>query len=140
MIAMLAGGLGLMPLGSAFADQVLEVPSNASAVSAPVAPSEAAPTHRRQHRQAAAAPMPANLGSLQDYERETEQDPSTGAGGNFAGGSNFAMGAGAGNPIFEINGNNRQSLAQNALLGVLMIGLFAMQANAAHHHHHSYPY
>ena len=127
--------LALVPARFAFADQVLELPSAAappatSAVDATPPNDTAVSAPRKSHHQTVAA-VPANLGTLQDYERETDEDPSVGGPSNYA---NFA-GAPT-HPPFEINGNSQQSLAQNAILGVLLIGLFAMEANAGHHHRH----
>jgi hypothetical protein len=126
----------------ALADQVLELPQNsAESTSSPPAsiasPDETAPPHKPRHR--AMAPVPQNLGTLQDYERENGEDAS-GAPLNSANSANFANFAGApsnpATPLFEIGGNNHQTVAQNAILGVLMLGLFAMEVQSAHHHHH----
>jgi hypothetical protein len=144
----LVTSLCLLPSSIAFADQVLELPQNpASSVSSPAstAPTEE-PIHPHKHHHshasesaaedstAASAPLPANLGTLQDYERDNDEDPSAGAASNFAGGPSYS--ANPANPVFELSGNSHQTLAQNAILGVLMIGLFAMEVQAAHHHHH----
>jgi|ERR1700683_2317654 hypothetical protein len=134
----------------AFADQVLELPQNAaSSVSSPASTVPAdEPIHPHKHHHhasesaaeastAASAPLPANLGTLEDYERDNDEDPSAGAASNFASGPSYpAYSANPANPVFELSGNSHQTLAQNAILGVLMIGLFAMEVQAAHHHHH----
>jgi hypothetical protein len=125
---------------------VLELPQNAasSGSSAPAtsdaSSGETVTPHTKRHHRAAAstaqasAPLPANLGTLQDYERDNDEDPSAGAPSNFASGPSYP--ANPANPVFELTGNSHQTLAQNAILGVLMIGLFAMEVQAAHHHHH----
>jgi hypothetical protein len=121
-----------MPVRVALADQVLELPQiSASGDASPpsgTASDDGATLARSRPHLRAAAPLPKNLGTLQDYESENDEDASTGIASNFAGVPS--------NPRFDISGNNGQALAQNALLGALLIGLFAMEANAAHHHHH----
>jgi hypothetical protein len=39
------------------------------------------------------------------------------------------------NQRFEVN-RNRDQFAQNAMLGMLVIGLFAMELGQPHHHRH----
>ncbi len=91
------------------------------------------------------APLPANLGSVEDYEHQDGEDaPSTsysrrysssGFGGQAAGfggtGGNFA----GANLQFD-PGHDRQALTNNLILGALALGLFAMEVQASHHHHH----
>jgi hypothetical protein len=123
-----------MPVGAAFADQVLEVPSSAESsmparAVAPTSADEASPP-RHAHREAM-TPVPKDLGSLQDYQRETESDPSAGPPvGLAAGYASAPM-----NPRLEGN-RNRDQFAQNAMLGMLVIGLFAMEMSQPHHHRH----
>ena len=130
LAATLAVSVCLLPVGAAFADQVLEVPSSAEA-SMPahaVAPGSADETSPPRHaRRQVATPLPKDLGTLQDYERETESDPSAGAPSGYASA-----------PMNQrLEGNrNRDQFAQNAMLGVLIIGLFAMELSQPHHHRH----
>jgi hypothetical protein len=130
LAATLAASIGLMPVGAAFADQVLEVPSSAESSMPPpaVASTSADETSppRHAHREAM-TPVPKDLGTLQDYQRETESDPSAGPPAGYA---SAPM-----NPRFEGN-RNRDQFTQNAMLGVLMIGLFAMELSQPHHHRH----
>jgi hypothetical protein len=131
LAATLAASLCLMPVRAAFADQVLEVPSSAEstpprAVASTVAETSPRPTHRQ-----ALAPVPKDLGTLQDYERETESDAS--ASPRMGGAPGLA--SAPMNQRFEAS-RNRDMMAQNAMLGVLMIGLFAMEMSQPHHHRH----
>ncbi|HVN26905.1 MAG TPA: hypothetical protein VMT64_00385 [Candidatus Binataceae bacterium] len=122
------GSLIMAPARSAFADQVLEIPST-------VAPTASTPSdYSRTMRTSHPAPLPSNLGTLQDYERETDADSNTGNPSNYP--SNH--GAGSVNPLFEVKGNDQQALLQSAVLGALLIGAFAMEMHAAHHHHRHY--
>ena len=125
----LAASLCLMPVGAAFADQVLELPPTAQSPApsrAFVNSSATESTPRHAHRQAI-EPLPEGLGTLQDYERETASDTSAAPAAGYA--------TAPANQRFEGN-RNRDVVAQNAMLGVLMIGLFAMELSTAHHHRH----
>ena len=129
LTATLAASICLVPVGAAFAEQVLEVPSSAESSTPPraVARTSADETSPRDAHREAMAPLPKDLGTLQDYERETESDPSASA---PAGYTSAPM-----NQRFEGHRNPDQ-LAQNAMLGVLIIGLFAMELSQPHHHRH----
>lgn len=119
---------------------IAPVPTEASASDEIAAP------RRSPHRTAIArrdstAPLPANLGSVDDYEHQDGDDSSSsprsassrfsGSGGGFATPGNF----GAANLQFD-PGNDRHALTNNLVLGALVIGLFAIEVQAAHQHHH----
>lgn len=149
----LAASLCIAPITTALADQVLEVPQMAApATSADASAKDAAPAAHPRHshhevteRPKAMAPLPANLGSVEDYEHQDGEDApsssysrrysSSGFGGQAAGfggpGGNFA----GANLQFD-PGHDRQALTNNLILGALAIGLFAMEVQASHHHHH----
>jgi hypothetical protein len=129
LAATLAASISLMPVGAAFADQVLEVPSSVapSTSAQPNSNSTADETSPHHAHRQAMAPVPKDLGTLQDYERETESDASAGPPAGYA---SAPM-----NQRFEVN-RNRDQFAQNAMLGMLVIGLFAMELGQPHHHRH----
>jgi hypothetical protein len=118
----------VLPMRTAFADQVLELPqaparaasSDTSRDASRYVPDDVAPKpapHRR-----AMAPMPAGLGSIDDYESQDGSSSSSGI-------------AGAGlSPRIDPN-RNGDALANEVILGALVIGLFAMEVHAAHQHH-----
>lgn len=119
--AVLAAGICVLPARSAFADQVLELPPTAAPASSRDASVDAAPEPEPKHH--AMAPLPAGLGSIEDYEQQGEPSSSAGI-------------AGA-RPSLRIDpNNNRQALANDVILGALAIGLFALEVHAAHQHRH----
>jgi len=124
LVAIIAMSMCLVPAEMAFADPVLELPQLATA-STPMNASadETAPPRRR-----AKAPMPKGLGTLQDYERDTESAPSPR--------SSAGLATTPTNQRFEGNSNNGQTLAQNVIFGALVLGLFAMELHTAHQHRH----
>jgi hypothetical protein len=126
LAAILAMSICVTEAGMAFADPVLELPQLAT-TSTPIdtAADETAPVKPRPRETVA---MPKELGTLQDYERESDSDPAV---GNSQG---FASSAPA-NRRFEANPSG-QTLAQNVIIGALMLGVFAMELHAAHQHRH----
>lgn len=125
----LAASILALPATKALADgQVLELPQVANA------PSESAPVVRRRHvapppTQMADAPMPAGMGTLQDYEH---QDDSTAQ--NSSSPSSFAIGGSNGAVGVDPNGN-RDALIGDAILGAVAIGLFALEVHQARRHY-----
>lgn len=106
---------------------------------APASRETAAPP-RSSHRVAVAprdltAPMPANLGSVDDYEHQEGDDSSSVSSRAASSGFGTAGNFGGANLRFD-PGNNRQALANNLVLGALVLGLFAMEVQASHQHHH----
>ena len=86
--------------------------------------------------------MPANLGSVDDYEHQDGDDTSLssprsassgfgGSGARFGTPGNF----GAANLQFE-PGNDRHALTNNLILGALVLGLFAMEVQSAQQQRH----
>ena len=132
----------------AFADPVLEIPQMNAPVptEAPAASEASAPSrsshHAAQAQRAATAPMPANLGSIDDYEHQDGDDSSSysarAASSGFGGaGAGLGMPGNFGGANLQFDrGNDRQALANNLVLGALVLGLFAMEVQASHHHHH----
>jgi hypothetical protein len=68
-------------------------------------------------------PLPADLGSIDDYENQGEDSP---ASSRVGGPANVRFGP----------NENRANLVNDVILGALVIGLFAMEANAAHQQRH----
>src|SRR5579862_1701594 len=142
LAGILAIGIGLMPATHALAEQVLEVPqiaTPASAASTASAGSEAPaaiPHHR--HRQTAQrnidAPTPSNIGSIDDYEHQEEADSFPGS-SRYASSSNFAgsgFGGNYGGTTLQFeSGNSREAVTNNLILGAMVLGLFAMEVDAA---------
>ena len=119
--AVLVACICILPARTAFADQVLELPATAAPASSPDTSADGARETQPKHH--AMAPMPAGLGSIEDYERQGEPSSSAGI-------------AGA-RPSLRIDrNNNRQALANDVILGALAIGLFALEVHAAHQHRH----
>jgi len=82
--------------------------------------------------------MPANLGSIDDYEHQEDEDRPAYAGSSGYASSNSSGGGFGGNYggttlRFE-PGNGREALTNNLLLGAVVLGLFAMEVDASHHH------
>jgi hypothetical protein len=122
--ALLAVSTCALPATSAFAEQVLELPQAAAQTPSADAPAEAEaePKPRRQ----AMTPMPAGLGSIDDYENQGE--------------SSYPAGIASPPPNLRVDPNgpnrNREGLVNDVILGALAIGLFAMEVHAAHQHRH----
>lgn len=118
----IAVSICILPARTTFADQVLELPQAVAPASyrdASAADGAAEPPPRRQ----AMAPMPSGLGSLDDYERQGESDRPAG------------LASGPSNVRIDPNGN-REALANDIILGALVIGLFALEMHAAHQNRH----
>jgi hypothetical protein len=136
----LAVSIGLMPAMKVFAEQVLELPQMTTPSTTPDL-SSAAPPHRRNQsaQRNAEAPLPANLGSIEDYEHQGEEDRPSYPGSSSYASSNLQGGGFGGNYggatlQFE-PGSSREALTNNIILGAVVLGLFAMEVDAAHHHH-----
>lgn len=115
--------LGAMPMASALADQVDEIPQ----ASVPAPPSDTIePGPARSAKPREVAPMPAGLGTLEEYEHQG--DPSYRAYRAHAAGSSS-------NVVFDRTGN-RQVATNDIILGALALGLFAMELHAVHRQHH----
>ena len=138
----LAFSITVLPVTKAVADQVLELPQTTTpaAAAAPDVSTVAPITHYRHNQSAlgdSEAPTPANLGSIDDYEHQGEADQSSyrssspyassggGLGGNYSGAT----------LQFE-SGDSREALTNNLILGAVVLGLFAMEVESAHHRHH----
>jgi hypothetical protein len=69
-------------------------------------------------------PIPAEIGSIDDYENQGEPSSPARVGG--------------GTPALRIDGsgNPREALVSNVILGALVIGLFAMEVHEAHQQRH----
>ena len=144
LAAVLATTISLLPATKVLADQVLVLPQMTTPTAAPDLSSPApvyAPDHRRNPsaKRTPEAPLPANLGSIEDYEHQGEEDRPSYSGTSSYASSNFQGGGFGGNYggttlQFE-PGNSREALTNNLILGAVVLGLFAMEVDAAHHHH-----
>ena len=142
----MATGVGV-PSSSAFAAQVLELPHTSTpALSSglPVDPVEPVdddiPVERATPKAAPRKlpPMPAGLGSIDDYKNQGESESSYPAGysaGAAPSSSMRAMGIDLNNPLNSPNGN-RQTLRNEVMLGALVLGLMALEAHSAHQNRH----
>jgi hypothetical protein len=116
----------------AFADQVLELPRVSAPAPAPApdasyssdAVAEPEPRAKRN-----LTPLPADLGSVEDYENQGEPSSSP----RFASSPSFASGP---STVRIDQGGGRDAMVTNVILGALVIGLFAMEMNAAQQHRH----
>jgi hypothetical protein len=130
---------GLPATKVAFADQVLELPRVSAPAPAPLpdasyssdAVAEPEPPAKRN-----LTPLPADLGSVEDYENQGDEASSS---PRFASSSRFASSPGfaSGPSTIRIDqGGGRDAMVTNVILGALVIGLFAMEMNSAHQHRH----
>jgi hypothetical protein len=121
----LAASICVLPARTAFADQVLELPQAAAPASSPDRSADGAAVEPEPQRQAM-TPMPAGLGSIDDYENQGE--------------SSYPAGIASAPSNLRVDPNgpnrNREGMVNDVILGALAIGLFAMEVHAAHQHRH----
>ena len=127
LMALLIASILVLPASRALADgQILELPQVAEARPQPQ-PSRR-PRVASPPAEVADAPIP-GMGTLQDYEHQDDrpaQNPPQSSASLAMGGSNGA--------IVVDPGGNRDALINDAILGAVAIGLFALEVHAAHHH------
>lgn len=127
---------GLPATRMAFADQVLELPRATAAAPAPDASYSADAVPEPEPRASRnLTPLPADLGSVEDYENQGEPSASP----RFAASPRFGTSpsfAGGPSPVRIDQGGSRDAMVTNVILGALVIGLFAMEMNADHQHRH----
>lgn len=119
--AVLTASICVLPARMAFADQVLELPQAAAPVSSQYA--SGAPAAAPEPERQAMAPMPAGIGSVDEYESQGE--------------SSYPAGIASTPSNLHIDPNrNRDGLVKDLVLGALVIGLFALEVHAAQQHRH----
>ena len=125
IVALVATSIAALPVGQAFAaGQVLELPQVTTPhpraeETAFAPPPERAPAHR----EVANAPLPPGIGSVNDYMHQEDREQRAVA-PQQTGGMRIDNRAGG------------SSMAANAMLAGLAIGLLALQIQSARHHRH----
>ena len=118
--AILAIAVAVIPARMAFAEQVLELPQTAAPSPTSDSSIESASLAESPHR--SVAPMPAGLGTIDDYEAEGSSSP-------YSAGS----GAPSGNAPVERRAS-QNTLTNEVVVGALVLGVLAMELHAAHQH------
>ena len=121
----LAAGIFLLPARMVLADQILELPPTGAPDVTPPPPES---TTRPETARKVMAPMPADLGSIDDYENQDE--PTRRSSNNAFASANAPL-----NVPFDPN-RNRAALTNEVILSVLAIGLYTLEARSANQHHH----
>jgi hypothetical protein len=114
--ALLIAMVGLMPAKAAFADQTLELPQTAVPVETALADAPIAEKARPE----ALSPIPANLGSIDDYENQD--------------GSSYAANTSTSSPLPVERRGNQTALRNEVLAGALILGVLALEFGGSHHH------
>jgi hypothetical protein len=115
--ALLIAMISLMPAKAAFAEQTLELPQTAMPVE--TALKDAATPEKT--RPEVVQPIPANLGSIDDYENQDGSSYTTNA-------SNSSS------PLPPDRRGNRAALTNEVLAGALILGVLALEFGGRHSH------